>query len=100
MAVISALENKPASDEKVRQTFEAIREAVLLEELGVSGHHVHNTEKKAKGIKQTSLRELFTGGRGQNFRRVALGVAIQCFQQVNHISEAILFILLMYLHFR
>ena len=51
-------------------TFHGIREAVELETPG--------TEKDAKA----ELKELFTGGPGQNFRRVCLGVVVQCFQQV------------------
>lgn len=75
MAVISALDDKPMTDPGVQQTFHAIKEAVALEEGTV-------TEKgQPKG--KASLRELFSGGRSQNFRRVALGVVIQCFQQVN-----------------
>ena len=77
MAVISALEDKPPTDGNVQQTFQAIKEAVLIEELGPDRYGT--TQKSGRA----SLRELFTGGRGQNFRRVFLGVAIQCFQQVN-----------------
>lgn len=36
LSVISALEDKPRSDEKVRQTFEAIRESVIIESMGPS----------------------------------------------------------------
>lgn len=80
MAVISALENKPSSDPEVRRTFHAIRDAVIAEA-------PHIDEKRAgEGVNprtgQTSLRELFSGGRSQNFRRVMLGIVIQCFQQV------------------
>lgn len=78
IAVISALEDKPPSDENVQRTFYAIKEAVLIEELGPDQYG--STVQKSG---RASLRELFTGGRGQNFRRVFLGVAIQCFQQVN-----------------
>jgi hypothetical protein len=77
MAVISALEDKPPSDGNVQRTFHAIKEAVLIEELGPDRYGAAQKSGRA------SLRELFTGGRGQNFRRVSLGVAIQCFQQVN-----------------
>lgn len=77
MAVISALEDKSPEDTKVQQIFLAIREAVELEE-GAS----LDVEGKGKRSKKVSLKELFSGGRGQNFRRVALGVVIQCFQQV------------------
>jgi len=77
MAVISALEDKPPEDRKVQQIFHAIKEAVELEE----GDSL-DVEGKGKRSKKTSLKELFSGGRSQNFRRVALGVVIQCFQQV------------------
>lgn len=77
MAVISALEDKPPSDGNVLRTFHAIKEAVLIEELGPDRYGTAQKSGRA------SLHELFTGGRGQNFRRVSLGVAIQCFQQVN-----------------
>ena len=77
MAVISALEDKPPSDEYVQRTFYAIKEAVLIEELGPARYGTAQKSGRA------SLRELCTGRRGQNFRRVFLGVAIQCFQQVN-----------------
>ena len=75
MAVISALEDKPPSNGNVQRTFHAIKEAVLIEELGPDRYGAQKSGR-------ASLRELFTGGRGQNFRRVILGVAIQCFQQV------------------
>ncbi|KAK1231930.1 hypothetical protein PQX77_004949 [Marasmius sp. AFHP31] len=71
LAVISALDDKPTSDEGVRQTFHAIREAVSTESgLG----------------EKSSLSELFTGGRSQNFRRVTLGIVVQCFQQITGIN--------------
>ncbi|KAL0066290.1 hypothetical protein AAF712_006721 [Marasmius tenuissimus] len=71
LAVISALDDKPTSDEGVRQTFHAIREAVSTE---------GGLEEKS------SLSELFTGGRSQNFRRVTLGIVVQCFQQITGIN--------------
>ncbi|KAF8915880.1 general substrate transporter [Mucidula mucida] len=73
VAVISALEDKPPSDASVRQSFHAMNEAVELEE-GIS----------PKG--KAALSELLTGGRGQNFRRVCLGVVVQCFQQITGIN--------------
>jgi hypothetical protein len=78
MAVISDLEDKPISDPGVQQTFHAIKEAVELEE----GTTVDVVDGKHHPAGKASLRELTTGGRSQNFRRVALGVVIQCFQQV------------------
>ncbi|KAJ3892908.1 general substrate transporter [Lentinula edodes] len=77
LAVISALEDKPHTDSTVRTTFHAIKEAVVLE-----GSNIDTLSSSEKA----SLSELFTGGRTQNFRRVALGVIIQCFQQASHPS--------------
>jgi hypothetical protein len=78
MGVICALSDKPTSNVEARRTFHAIREAVAIE-----GTNPNSADKsKAQPTGQTSLKELFTGGRSQNFRRVALGVVIQCFQQV------------------
>lgn len=73
MSVISALEDRPTSHPDVRQVFHAMDEAVELEE---------GNSPKGKA----SLSELFTGGRGQNLRRVSLGVIIQCFQQITGIN--------------
>lgn len=73
LAVISALDDKPINDPEVRQTFKAINEAVDLEE--------GNTPTG-----KVALKEIFTGGRGQNFRRVALGVVVQAFQQLTGIN--------------
>lgn len=81
MAVISALEDKPPTDANVKQTFEAIREAVIAEGMDLGNVASSRGSQKSQTTK-ASLRELFTGGRGQNFRRVILGVTIQCFQQV------------------
>ncbi|KAJ3937322.1 MAG: general substrate transporter [Lentinula lateritia] len=74
LAVISALEDKPHTDSTVRTTFHAIKEAVALE-----GSNIDTLSSSEKA----SLSELFTGGRTQNFRRVTLGVIIQCFQQAS-----------------
>ncbi|KAF9265001.1 general substrate transporter [Marasmius fiardii PR-910] len=71
LAVISALDDKPTSDEEVRRTFHAVQEAGNAE-VGPSG--------------KTSLRELLTGGKSQNFRRVSLGIVVQCFQQITGIN--------------
>ncbi|KAG7087306.1 hypothetical protein E1B28_013284 [Marasmius oreades] len=71
LAVISALDDKPTSDEEVRRTFHAIQEAVNAE----------------TGIDENpSLKELLSGGRSQNFRRVTLGIVVQCFQQITGIN--------------
>ncbi|KAI1796243.1 general substrate transporter [Ganoderma leucocontextum] len=72
LAVISALDGKPHTDEGVHQTYHAIREAVAAE--------THFGEDSSP------LREIFTGGRSQNFRRAFLGVVIQCFQQITGIN--------------
>lgn len=72
LAVISALEDKPFDDPSVQQTFLGIREAVNSEEQSATGKSV--------------LREVFKGGRSQNFRRAALGVINQCFQQITGIN--------------
>ncbi|KAJ3736502.1 general substrate transporter [Lentinula guzmanii] len=77
LAVISALEDKPYTDSVVRTTFQAVKEAVTLE-----GSTVDKSDSSVK----VSLSELFTSGRSQNFRRVALGVIIQCFQQITGIN--------------
>ncbi|KAF9265000.1 general substrate transporter [Marasmius fiardii PR-910] len=71
LAVISALDDKPTSNEEVRRTFHAIQEA---------GNVETGSDEK------TSLRELLSGGKSQNFRRVSLGIVIQCFQQISGIN--------------
>ncbi|KAK0242845.1 general substrate transporter [Armillaria nabsnona] len=73
LAVISALEDKPINDPEVRQTFKAINEAVEIEEGNTPSGKVE-------------LKEILTGGRGQNFRRVVLGVVVQAFQQLTGIN--------------
>ncbi|KAI0796543.1 general substrate transporter [Abortiporus biennis] len=72
LAVVSALEDKPFNDTSVQQTFAGIREAVVTE-----------TQSSSE---RSPLREVFTGGRSQNFRRAALGVINQCFQQITGIN--------------
>ncbi|KAI0720264.1 general substrate transporter [Cerioporus squamosus] len=72
LAVISALDGKPPSDAGVMQTYHGIREAIAAE--------------TQFGSDATPLREVFTGGRSQNFRRAFLGVVIQCFQQITGIN--------------
>ncbi|GBE83001.1 Sugar transporter STL1 [Sparassis crispa] len=91
MAVISALEDKPPSDPTVQQTYHAIREAVEIEN-GVNPNvTTGDTASGTLGRGQVSLRELFTGGRSQNFRRMALGVVSQCFQQITGINVVIFY---------
>ncbi|THG95508.1 hypothetical protein EW026_g6161 [Hermanssonia centrifuga] len=72
LAVICALEDKPYDDPSVQQTYQGIREAVAIESRDFTG--------------KSPLREIFTGGPNQNFRRAALGVIIQCFQQITGIN--------------
>ncbi|KAF5362849.1 hypothetical protein D9758_007082 [Tetrapyrgos nigripes] len=71
MAVVSALNDKPISDPDVLRTYNGIREAVNIE---------------GSKERQISFSELFTGGRSQNFRRISLGVVVQCFQQITGIN--------------
>ncbi|KAI0677405.1 general substrate transporter [Trametes maxima] len=71
LAVISALDGKPHTDPQVQQTYHGIREAIAAEA------HLGN---------DTPLREVFTNGRSQNFRRAFLGVVVQCFQQITGIN--------------
>ncbi|KIK92786.1 hypothetical protein PAXRUDRAFT_829626 [Paxillus rubicundulus Ve08.2h10] len=74
LAVISAMEDKPISDAHVQRTYYGILEAVAVEFSGTSGGD------------KTSLRELLTGGRSQNFRRTAIAVVCQMFQQLTGIN--------------
>ncbi|KAL0949693.1 hypothetical protein HGRIS_009730 [Hohenbuehelia grisea] len=75
LAVISALDDKPISHAEVQLTFHAIQESVRLEQ-----------RKTGHPTSSVSLRELFTGGRSQNFRRASLAVIIQFFQQITGIN--------------
>ncbi|KAI0921362.1 hypothetical protein AcW1_004642 [Taiwanofungus camphoratus] len=72
LAVISALEDKDYRSESVQQTFRGIREAIDAE--------------NNNGLDRSALREVFTNGRSQNFRRAFLGVVNQCFQQITGIN--------------
>ena len=72
LAVISALDGKPYTDAEVQQTYWGIREAIAAEA------HL--------GEDSSPLRDVFSGGRTQNFRRAFLGVVIQCFQQITGIN--------------
>lgn len=73
LAVISALEDKPSNDTSVQQTYHGICEAI-------------STEMSSGASDRSALREVFTGGRAQNFRRTMLGVVNQCFQQITGIN--------------
>ncbi|KAN0085788.1 General substrate transporter [Tylopilus felleus] len=81
-AVISALEDKPFTDPDIQRTYHAIREAVDIEEEGSQGLYANKEARSSR----SQLRELFTGGRSQNFRRASLGVVNQCFQQITGIN--------------
>ncbi|KAJ3550977.1 hypothetical protein NM688_g4957 [Phlebia brevispora] len=72
LAVICALEDKPRDDPSVQRTYLGIQEAVAVEARSPTG--------------RSALREIFTGGPGQNFRRATLGVVNQCFQQITGIN--------------
>ncbi|RDB22798.1 Sugar transporter STL1 [Hypsizygus marmoreus] len=84
MAVISALDDKPISDREVQRTFHAIREAVIAEAPRLD--EKTSSDKDTNEMAKASLKELFTGGRSQNFKRVMLGIVIQCFQQITGIN--------------
>ncbi|PCH41296.1 sugar transporter [Wolfiporia cocos MD-104 SS10] len=73
LAVISALEDKDYTSESVQLTYHGIREAILAES-GTSDDG------------SSPIREVFTNGRSQNFRRAFLGVVNQCFQQISGIN--------------
>lgn len=81
LAVISALNDAPVSNPEVLRTYHGIREAVKIE--NISGMIVTG---KGPVRGKASLKELFTNGRSQNFRRAFLGVTIQCFQQITGIN--------------
>lgn len=70
LAILSAIDDKPPTDPEVRATFVGIREAVAAE----------------GDLSKGSLKELFRGGRSQNFRRAATGVVCQAVQQLTGIN--------------
>ncbi len=72
LAVICALEDKPYDDPGVQRTYRGIQEAIAAETHSDTG--------------RSPLREIFTGGPSQNFRRAALGVVNQCLQQITGIN--------------
>jgi hypothetical protein len=65
IAVLAALDGKPVDDREVLETWKGI------------------VESAAQMEGEYSFRELFTHGRTQHFRRMALGVLVQCFQQIS-----------------
>ncbi|KZT28010.1 general substrate transporter [Neolentinus lepideus HHB14362 ss-1] len=70
IGVLSAIDDTDPLDPEVRKTFIAIREAVAME----------------GDVNKGSLKELFTGGKSQNFRRAATGVVCQAVQQLTGIN--------------
>ena len=72
LAVISSLDNTDIHDPEVQRTYIGIHETILAE-----------GDVDSKG---TNLKELFTHGRGQNFRRASLAIISQCFQQITGIN--------------
>lgn len=70
------MEDKHHSHKDVQRTFIAIREASLAE-------HTASANKESE---EFQLKELMHGGRSQNFRRAALGIVIQAFQQITGIN--------------
>lgn len=73
LAVIAALEDKDYTAESVQLTYHGIHEALAAE----SGSDMEQ---------RSPLRDVFTNGRSQNFRRAFLGVVNQCFQQISGIN--------------
>lgn len=65
IAVLAALDGKPVDDQEVLDTWKGI------------------VDSAAQMEGEYSFRELFTHGRTQHFRRMALGVLVQCFQQIS-----------------
>ena len=72
MEVLCALEDKSPDDPSVQQTFRGIQEAVAADKHGLADGPV--------------IKRIFTGGPGQNFQRITLGVASQCLQQISGIN--------------
>ncbi|EGO26988.1 hypothetical protein SERLADRAFT_436811 [Serpula lacrymans var. lacrymans S7.9] len=94
MAIISAFEDKPSSDPGVQLTFHAMREAVAKEgSILPRGDSKSPEDKATTGRRRgnATFKEIFTGGRSQNFRRVALGSVAQIFQQITGIAVVIFY---------
>lgn len=83
LAVISALEDKEISDATVQRTYLGIHEAISAEGGFDSGEKGSSSSSSSSS---SHLKELFTHGRTQNFRRAALAVTAQCFQQITGIN--------------
>ncbi|KZV69866.1 general substrate transporter [Peniophora sp. CONT] len=71
LAVLAALRDRPYTDPDVQQTYHGIREAVYIEE---------------QSADSKDLKVLLTHGPKQNFRRAAIAVTVQCFQQITGIN--------------
>ncbi|TYJ51649.1 hypothetical protein B9479_007769 [Cryptococcus floricola] len=65
LAVLAALDNTTVDDPAVINIFHGITDAIATEQAG-----------------EFSFKEIFTGGKTQNFRRTMLGVVAQCYQQI------------------
>lgn len=68
IAVLAALQNAPVDDPDVLRTWTGI------------------VELNAKSVGDFALKELFTHGPGQHFRRTTLGILAQAFQQLTGIK--------------
>ena len=69
LATLAKLDDKPIDHPEVLQTFRGICDSIAAETAG-----------------SFALRELFTHGKTQNFRRTAIGMLSQCFQQITGIK--------------
>ncbi|ODN88841.1 sugar transporter [Cryptococcus wingfieldii CBS 7118] len=65
LAVLAALDNTSVTDPAVVTVFHGITDAIAAEHVG-----------------EFSFKEIFKGGKTQNFRRTMLGVVAQCYQQI------------------
>ncbi|ODN88840.1 sugar transporter [Cryptococcus wingfieldii CBS 7118] len=65
LAVLAALDNTSVDDPAVITIFHGITDAIAAEQVG-----------------EFSFKEIFSGGKTQNFRRTMLGVVAQCYQQI------------------
>ncbi|KZT60337.1 general substrate transporter [Calocera cornea HHB12733] len=81
LAVISALEDTDHHNMRVMQTYAGICEAV---------------EAESEGSSKEKLGRLLHGGPTQNFRRTALGVVNQCFQQITGVNLIIYYATLLF----
>lgn len=84
LAVISALDSKPISHPDVQRTYAGIHEAVSAEA---------NAESASLSGR---LGEIFTHGRGQNFRRTLLAATSQMFQQITGCNLVIYYATLLF----